>query len=194
MSAVSTAKHSLRADILARRRLLTRPALSVAANRLGDHLVPRVRASGIARVCAYLPVGSEPGSPGLLDALTAAGAEVLLPVLLPDADLDWAVYSGEQSLVDGPLHLREPSGPRLGVDAVRAAGLVLVPAVAVDRVGHRLGRGGGSYDRVLTRVAGHVPVVALLHDGELVDRVPVEAHDRPVSHAVTPGGGWQRLG
>jgi 5-formyltetrahydrofolate cyclo-ligase len=65
--------------------------------------------------------------------------------------------------------------------------LVVVPALAVDRAGHRLGRGGGSYDRALSRT--HAEVIALLHDGEAVTALPVEPHDRPVSAFVTPGRG-----
>jgi 5-formyltetrahydrofolate cyclo-ligase len=111
---------------------------------------------------------------------------VLLPVLLPDNDLDWAAYTGH--LPAGPRGLLEPTGPRLGVDAVRTAGLVVVPALAVDRRGMRMGRGAGSYDRVLARLDPSVPVVALLHDGELLDEVPAEPHDRPVDAALTPSG------
>jgi 5-formyltetrahydrofolate cyclo-ligase len=112
---------------------------------------------------------------------------VLLPVLLPDGDLDWAVFAG--ALAAGPRGLLQPPGPRLGVDAVRNAALVVVPALAVDRSGMRLGRGGGSYDRVLARLAVDVVTVALLNDGELLDAVPAEAHDRPVRAVITPSGG-----
>ena len=63
-----------------------------------------------------------------------------------------------------------------------------MPALAVDRRGMRLGRGGGCYDRALGRVPRGTPVCALLHDGELLDEVPCEPHDRPVTHVVTPTG------
>jgi 5-formyltetrahydrofolate cyclo-ligase len=66
---------------------------------------------------------------------------------------------------------------------------VLVPALAVDHRGQRLGRGGGSYDRALARVGERVPVVALLFDGELIDQVPAEPHDRPVSAVALPSQG-----
>jgi len=65
---------------------------------------------------------------------------------------------------------------------------VLVPALAVDPAGNRLGRGGGSYDRALARVTPGTFVCALLYDGEVVDRVPADDHDRRVDAAVTQKG------
>ncbi len=187
-------KAALRAEALARRRSLSRGTLVLAAATLRRHVVGAVRDAGARQVCAYVPVGAEPGSRLLLDALTVGGVEVLLPVLRADLDLDWAVYTGPRSLVAVERSLQEPRGARLGVGAVTAVDLLLVPALAVDAAGHRLGRGGGSYDRALARVAPEVTVAALLHDGEHVLQLPAERHDRPVTHMVTPAGGWRRLG
>lgn len=134
-----------------------------------------------AQTASYLAFGTEPGIP--------SRRGWLLPVLLPDGDLDWAVDTGDY--VNSSLGIREPVGPRLGVTAIATCELVLVPALLVDRNGNRLGRGGGSYDRALARATGLT--VALLHDGELVDEVPHEAHDVPVGAAVTPSQGLVRL-
>src|SRR5690606_1073907 len=81
--------------------------------------------------------------------------------------------------------------PRLGPDAVTEADVVLLPGLAVDARGMRLGRGGGSYDRVLARLerAGADPaLVVLLYDGEVVARVPEEPPDRPGRAAMTAPG------
>jgi 5-formyltetrahydrofolate cyclo-ligase len=142
-------------------------------------------------VAAYLAMAGEPPTAAILDELSAAGHRVLLPVLRRDLDLDWALHrtdSGTSPLRPGRFGLQEPSGPAEGVAAIRGAQLVIVPALAVDRDGRRLGRGGGSYDRALARVRPGVPVVALLHDGELVDQVPAAAHDRRVTHVALPSG------
>lgn len=146
-------------------------------------------------VAAYVSVGCEPGTLALLDALRARGVHVLLPVLLPDNDLDWGAYAGADSLAriqhGRKMALFEPAGERLGPDAVTAADVVLLPGLAVDARGMRLGRGGGSYDRVLARLeraGAHPALVVLLYDSEVVERVPEEAHDRPVHAVVTPSG------
>jgi 5-formyltetrahydrofolate cyclo-ligase len=76
----------------------------------------------------------------------------------------------------------------LGRDAVATADVVLVPGLAVDRTAMRLGRGGGSYDRALGRVPVGTFVCTLLYDGEVLDEVPAEPHDRPVTAVVTPSG------
>jgi 5-formyltetrahydrofolate cyclo-ligase len=131
-------------------------------------------------------VGSEPGTGPLIDGLAAAGKRVLLPRLQPDNDLDWCVYTG--ILESAPRGLLEPTGPLLGRDAVATADVVIVPGMAVDDAGFRLGRGGGSYDRVLARVPAGTFTCVLLYDGEVGVTLPVGAHDRPVKAAATPRG------
>ncbi len=112
---------------------------------------------------------------------------MLLPCLDADDDLDWAPDTGAP-LRRGLRGTDEPPPPRLGREAVSAADVVVVPAVAVARDGTRLGRGGGSYDRALQRVRPGTPVVALLFDGDLLEAMPRAAHDVPVTHAATPSG------
>ncbi|HEV2088241.1 MAG TPA: 5-formyltetrahydrofolate cyclo-ligase [Cryptosporangiaceae bacterium] len=187
------AKRRLRAELLGRRRALTPDVLAVAAARLGGHLLAGLDERAVSSVAAYLPVGSEPGGPDLAAALDAVGLVVLLPVLRPDHDLDWARYTGPDALITGSHGIGEPTGERLGVEAVGHVDVVVVPALAVDRTGVRLGRGGGCYDRVLARLPAGMPVVALLHDGELVERLPAEPHDRSVGWVITPAAGWLRL-
>ena len=146
----------------ARRAALTaRRALTADARAAGDRARDAVLAPLLAgcRVASYEGFGTEPVAP------LPPGA--LVPVLLPDRDLAWHTVDG------APGRLED-------VD------VVLVPALLVDRTGIRLGRGGGSYDRALPRARGLV--VALLHEGELVDALPAQPHDVRVAAVALPSG------
>ncbi|MEU7113662.1 5-formyltetrahydrofolate cyclo-ligase [Streptomyces sp. NPDC046182] len=191
MAADMSDKAALRRQLLAARARLTSHDVEAAGERLARGARELAELAEASTVAAYVSVGREPGTRALLDALRANGARVLLPVLLPDNDLDWAAYEGAERLAKAGRGLLEPSGPRLGPEAVCAADVVLLPGLAVDGRGMRLGRGGGSYDRVLARLAraGADPaLVVLLYANEVVARVPEEPHDHPVHAVVTPEG------
>lgn len=182
-------KDRLRRRIATRRSKLRPLDLQEAAVALRGVLLSVAEVNRSAVVAVYVSVGTEPGTGPLLESLACRGVRVLLPVLRRDADIDWGVYTGPDSLASAPLGLLEPVGRRLGVDAVASADAVLVPGLAADRTGMRLGRGGGSYDRVLSRIARDAFSCILLHDGELLDEVlPSEPHDRRIDAAATPSG------
>ncbi|MFC8274409.1 5-formyltetrahydrofolate cyclo-ligase [Streptomyces sp. NPDC057271] len=191
MTADMSDKAALRSQLLAARARLTSHDVEAAGELLARGARELAELAEASTVAAYVSVGREPGTRALLDTLRADGTRVLLPVLLPDNDLDWAAYEGAEHLAKAGRGLLEPTGPRLGPEAVCAADAVLLPGLAVDGRGMRLGRGGGSYDRVLARLAraGADPaLVVLLYANEVVARVPEEPHDHPVHAVVTPEG------
>lgn len=145
-------------------------------------------------VAAYAGIAGEPPTRPLLDALVAAGARILLPVVHTSTDtaLDWAPYDGWDTLATVRWGLLEPTAAPHGPDALDDVALVVVPALAVDRDGHRLGRGKGFYDRALGRVARNRRV-AVVYADELLDAVPHEPHDETVGWALTPAG-LEKLG
>ncbi|NHC45944.1 5-formyltetrahydrofolate cyclo-ligase [Motilibacter aurantiacus] len=190
-TAAGDAKAVLRARLLARRR--ARPAAQRAAGSeaVSAALLRLPEAGRVACVAAYAAVGSEPSVDAALDALAARGVRVLLPVLQKGLDVEWAERpAAGAGLVASAVRprLREPAGPSLGTAAVAEAGLVVAPALAVGRDGTRLGRGGGSYDRALRRVAPGALVVAVVWADELLDTVPTEPHDASVGAVATPDG------
>ena len=194
VSDVQLRKAELRAQILARRSARPADRRTAAGKLIRDAVLdaPQVQMAGT--VAAYYSIGAEPDTRGLVYALWKRGSYVLLPVLRPDGDLDWASSEGPDSLGPGPRGLRQPGEPPRGVDAVARADAVLVPALAVDAAGRRLGRGGGSYDRALARVGPLVPLIALVYDDELIEHVPTEGHDIPVRAAVSPRAGITVVG
>ena len=186
-------KTALRDQLVTTRGRRSLLEVSEGARAIARHLVESPEVRRAATVAAYVSIGTEPGTGPLLDALTAMGRRVILPVVLPDLDLDWAVYHGPENLARARRGLLEPTGERLGLDAVATADVVLTPGLAVDRTGMRLGQGGGCYDRALGRVPVGTFTCTLLYDGELLDEVPAAAHDRRVTAVVTPEAGVVRL-
>jgi 5-formyltetrahydrofolate cyclo-ligase len=182
-------KALLRSGVVGARGKLSEEERGAAGRLLRDAVLSLPELQMAGTVAVYYSVGLEPETRGLVYGLWKRGTYVVLPVLRGDGDLDWASYEGPESMVPGPHGLLEPGEARRGVEAVARADAVIVPALAVDRAGNRLGRGGGGYDRALARVGPMIPLIALLYDDELVDRVPAEPHDVPVRAVVRPGHG-----
>lgn len=174
-------KTDLRRTLRQRRRALGREARIEASARAVAHLVASELWATARCVAAY---AAAPGELRL-DALIAQREHrvIALPRVLPDHQLAWHAAGG--ALVRSELGLREPlaSAPAVAPEDID---LWLLPAVGVDGKGHRLGQGGGYYDRAL---AGRDAVrVAVVFGVQCVDQVPVEPTDVPV-HAVLSEAG-----
>lgn len=183
----------LRKELLAARARLSVSDRRAAGRALRDLILDLPETGMAGTIAAYASVGSEPETGALLFALWKRGSYVLLPLMTADRDLDWASYEGPNSLGPGPHGLLEPTEPVRGPAAITSADLIIVPALAADRRGNRLGRGAGCYDRALARVGPAVPTIALLYDRELLDEVPAGPLDQRVRVVAQPNGGITRL-
>lgn len=179
------AKRLVRASVIERRSLLTAADREAAGHLLSVHGL--ALGGGAKAVTAYAAVGTEPPTRRLLEALVERGVRVLLPVAGADGALEWGDLTHWAELTLSASGLLEPAATTSAAAAARSADLALVPALAVDRAGQRLGRGGGYFDRWLAEAAP-ARVVAVVYDDELLDAVPHEPHDRPVNAALTPSG------
>jgi 5-formyltetrahydrofolate cyclo-ligase len=188
MSHIEATKLALRDQLVTDRGRLSVAEIGVRARALASFLLGHEQVRRAASVAAYVSVGREPGTGPLLDGLVAMGKRVVLPLLQPDNDLDWAPYQGPTSLTPAARGLLEPATTPLGPEAVATADVVLVPGLAVDRTGLRLGRGGGSYDRALGRVPVGTFTCVLLNASEVLDEVPAAPHDRRVTAVATELG------
>lgn len=192
---IAEAKTRLRTRLIDARRTRDAAARQAARAANGAHLLAALRDASC--VAAYLPLATEPLDLSVLDQL-ARNARVLVPVVTGAAPLDWCDYPGP--VRRGAFGIDEPVGPRLGPDTISGADAVLIPALAVDALGHRLGRGGGHYDRTLERrsqlltgrAAGRL--IAVIYDDELLPSVPFDALDQRISAVVRPTTGLRTLG
>jgi 5-formyltetrahydrofolate cyclo-ligase len=185
-----------RSELTGARTAVSDEVRRAESEQLCGHLPGLLR--DVRVVAAYAPVGTEPGSPEMLDTLAGLCETVLLPVVCtgPEGEhlpLRWGRYESG-TLHSGRFGLREPAEPWLPAAALAEAQVVLVPALAVDRRGVRLGRGGGFYDRSLPLCGKDALLVAVVRDSEVVDELPRQSHDVRMTHALTPGSGLIRLG
>jgi 5-formyltetrahydrofolate cyclo-ligase len=181
----ATAKRELRARVLAHRAALPPRELQLAGAAISARLreLPALRAARI--VAAYIGIGFEVPTDELISDVLATGGTVLLPRLEADRSLTWRPLTTRSDLVVGRYGLLEPSQD-VAARPLYDADVVVLPGLCYDAVGNRLGRGGGSYDRALKDLPGTVTAIGITLDGDLVDTVPVESHDRPVQIIVTP--------
>lgn len=174
-TAAALAKAALRARFAARRLGTPGPAgdRDTRLLALGD---------GCRVVACYASLPQEPATGGVIARWHARGVQVLVPVLRRAPD--WALHTGDYR--PSWRGIPEPVGPPLGASALAGAGLIVVPGLAGTTDGHRLGTGGGWYDRALAHAAPDAVVVLLLDDAEVVAELPTERWDRLVDVILTP--------
>lgn len=184
---MATHKKQLRRELRAKRDALPSSARLAAARSIEARLayLPRVEVASVAH--CYVGIGSEVATMPLIRGMLGRGQRVLAPRVQGPDKLEHLELTDLDSLVDGPMGLREPdanTATRVDLGEVDA---MLVPGLGFDRRGFRLGYGGGYYDRTLAELRGHrrALVVGIAFDLQLVDELPREAHDQPVDVLVT---------
>ncbi len=183
---IAAAKRSLRAELRERRQLLSQRERDAAALGIRTQLDALVDRLGVTSMSCFLSTTTEPGTRDFVDAAVARGIRVLLPVTRADGLLDWSVAVPDGDVTEGLFGQPEPVGEVLGPIAVNDVDLLVIPAAAVSRDGTRLGWGRGFYDKTLGSMEGCPPVYAVVYDSEVIDDVPRDLHDQPVTGIVTP--------
>jgi 5-formyltetrahydrofolate cyclo-ligase len=177
-------KEAIRTAVLSARRRRSDSEEQRAAELLRDRVLDLPEVAAASTVAAYISVPGEPGTGPLISAWHAYGTAVLCPVLQADRSLRWAVHQPGRERVNS-LGIPEPVLNR-SEQHLASATVVICPGVAGDRHGHRLGRGGGSFDRALAATRANLLRCLLLYDEEVIGAVPTEPHDQPVDVIVTP--------
>lgn len=183
---VEHAKRALRAELRERRQLLSDSQRASAAASIGDRLDELVDELGARAISCFLSTTTEPGTREFVTRAVRRGIRVLLPITRADGLLDWAVATDTGEIAEGLFGLPEPTGEVLGPIAVNDVDLMIIPAAAVDRSGMRLGWGRGYFDKTIGSMQKCPPVYAVIYDSEVLDSLPREVHDQPVTGIVTP--------
>ena len=187
------AKSHLRSALRKARQHLSTRKLTAYADALRDNVLEMPSVQAASCVSVYASRSHEPGTLSLIEELHQRNVRVLLPVLGDGLQRGWAEYvSADDLQVRSPGRPPEPSSPFLPSSTLADADVIVVPALAVDTHGTRLGQGGGWYDRALREADPAAPVVALTFTSEVYDAseqpLPREDHDYVVSAVITPDG------
>ncbi|MBO9625871.1 MAG: 5-formyltetrahydrofolate cyclo-ligase [Microbacterium sp.] len=184
---VEHAKRALRAELRERRQLLSESQRASAASAIARRLDALVDELGARSISCFLSTTTEPGTREFVTGAVRRGIRVLLPITRADGLLDWAVATDDDDeIAEGLYGLPEPTGDVLGPIAVNDVDLMIIPAAAVDRTGMRMGWGRGYFDKTIGSMEKCPPVYAVIYDSEVLDSLPREVHDQPVTGVVTP--------
>ena len=184
--AIDDAKRALRADLRERRQQHSEAARTTAAEGLKAQLDALVERFGARSVSCFVSIPTEPGTHAFIADAVGRGIRVLLPITRTDGLLDWAVADPDGDIAEGLFGMPEPVGEVLSPLAVNDVDLLIIPAAAVDRTGMRLGWGRGYFDKTLGSMEHAPPVFAVVFDSEILDEVPRDVHDQPVTGVVPP--------
>jgi 5-formyltetrahydrofolate cyclo-ligase len=194
VSDASAAKRALRERIRAARRDRGPAERASAADAIAEHggYLLRSLSEGLPLLtAAYLSMATEPGTGPLIARAHAEHNAVWVP-RVHDDDLHWVSYRPGTQVRSGRFGIPEPEGTAIRAQDLIGLDVMFIPGLAVDERGHRLGQGGGYYDRMLGGFPPHEEggplLVIVLFDDEIVTDVPVDEHDCRVDMALTPEG------
>ena len=146
------------------------------------HIIKSEEFQSAKTIASYISYGDEPATKDLNEEILRNNKKLVLPRMLKDKNLEWIIWNGDQSKLVKAGKILEPVGEAIESDEID---IVIVPTLHATREGHRLGQGGGSYDRALANISAWR--IGLIYSGELtVEPVPVEAHDIKLSAVATP--------
>ena len=183
-------KDLLRRDLKAVRDLIPVPDRAAYSTGLVEMIRSMPEYSDASVILLYCPIGSEPDLMPLAEYAERESKTVAFPVT-HFGEMTFCVKDSSSGFRPGAMGIPEPTGEELVCAAKKADVLCVVPALAVDKCGYRIGYGGGYYDRFLSGFAGRS--VCAVYPQLFVDSLPVEKHDEPVDAAAVAGDGITRF-
>lgn len=175
-------KSTIRTFIRQQKSLYTPEQLKV----MSEAVCNSVSHDGQWRLCTtlllYYPLSDEVDIRPLIQMAHQAGHRVLLPVVV-DHDLELHLYQGEEFLREGAYNIMEPTGPLFSKKEYGQIQIAIVPGMAFDASGHRLGRGKGYYDRLLPQLP-QAYKIGVCYPFQFISDVPSEEHDVSMNEVV----------
>ncbi|MBP2634133.1 MAG: yqgN [Firmicutes bacterium] len=192
MEVNKSAKQELRKNILAVRRGMSPEEVAAGSAKLADHLCAWPVYQSAKNIMLYLAMPDEPHMDKVISHALAAGKTLCVPHMRETRGLmDAAIITNLDDLVVGQFNLLTPNPATLKLLDPSELDLIIVPGVAFDKEGRRLGMGAGYYDRFLLKAA-KTELIGAAWAAQILEKVPTDEHDRPVNYLVTEEGIFKR--
>ncbi|WP_167578049.1 5-formyltetrahydrofolate cyclo-ligase [Ammoniphilus sp. YIM 78166] len=182
-------KKELRKEILSRRSELDPHIRARKSKQIVEIMLTTPCYQAANYIFSFVPFGDEPQIKELLSTAIQDGKKVAIPKTVPQSrEMIPYLFSGWEELQAGPYGIMEPN-PDQAIEAdAKQIDLIIMPGVAFDRMGGRLGYGGGYYDRFLSKLSPRPTLAALCFDEQIMEEVPMDEHDHRVDILVTDQG------
>ena len=174
-------KQEIRAQVRAKKRAMTEAEIVAASARLGEKFRACEAYRNARSIYFYLPYNQEVRTEPMIDGALADGKRVAVPKCYGD-EMKFLWLESMDDVKPGYCNIPEPVYDEPVADDTTA--LVLMPGLAFDPQGHRIGYGGGFYDKFLEAEPNH-PTVALCYGFQMFDHLEVDAHDIPVDTVLS---------
>ncbi len=182
-------KKELRKEILSRRSEIDPPMRATKSKQIVETMLMTPFYQTANYIFSFVPFGDEPQIKELLSIAIQDGKKVAIPKTIPQSrEMIPYLFSGWEELQEGPYGILEPNPDRAIKADIALIDLVFMPGVAFDRMGGRLGYGGGYYDRFLSKLSPCPKLAALCFDEQVIEEVPMDEHDHRVDILVTDRG------
>lgn len=172
-------KTELRSLIRSQKRSFSAAQLAAMSEEICNRVLASAWWQEAGTLLLYYPLPDEVDIRPLIQEAYRGGKRVLLPVCKGE-ELELHIYEGEDSLASGAFGIMEPTGPLFVPEDYPDIQLAIVPGMAFDREGHRLGRGRGYYDRFLPKLSASTRLLGICFPFQLQDSVPTDIYDIPV--------------
>lgn len=180
-------KSELRKKIHIKREVLSKEQVAQKSENIFNQLYSSLLYNGANTIMTYVSIGKEADTHNFIRRAIKEGKHIVIPVCVPETKKMIAsrVIDFENDLQEGSWGLLEPKKETLRPISSSQIDLIIVPGLAFTKAGHRLGYGGGYYDRFLSSLTRNVPSIALAYELQLVDHLPVENFDIPMDYILT---------
>ena len=190
---IQSDKNTIRSKIKYARQQLTEEFIRKNSDKIADKLFGSGAISKAEVIMSYFSFNNEVNTHGIIEKLMIMNKKVALPICRPDKpDLDISFISSISELKPGGFGIMEPDPNKLCIVKPEQIDIVIVPGIAFDRLGNRIGHGKGYYDRLLSKLSHSQVKIGLCFDFQLFDELAYDSFDVPVDCVITESSVTQR--